>query len=634
MIPFSQLPSPAAIRWRWFFLGFIGIFSLLAQWQIFSLDFQRGFERLIHDRLIQVNSKPLLENRIVIIDIDEQSLTDVGAWPWSRDTLATLVEILLADYKVRHVGLDIVFPAGSDSGGDARLLALAQTSKLTLAQVFDLQPRENKIFSGQPVFMQLTDGLEKISKYSVGASGYVANHRGLSSASCVGNIGLQPEEDGVVRRVPWVAEWGGDYSPILPVAMLQCDQGISKIPFRSDLNLMANPAGKIEYSRAWSSYVVIPASDIFERKVDLNILNGRWVLVGASALGLNDRVVTPLGGVVAGVMVHAAALSTLLDWMDGESFPAYPGAGNFIAACLIIVSLLLLGYGVSRWNAWILIPVAAICAVIWLLLAAVLLSKHYVVQVTPLLLAVFIFFLFSPLEWWWLQRDQRKILHSFKTYVGSDVLNQMLQQGINHPLKPKYAEIVVLSADMQGYTSLINRSGLNDAADLTTGFLNCLTQPLLEADGTLDKYTGDGLIGFWGAPLPVKNSADCAVRAALGMLCKVRQWNESRVMQGFPPARVRIGIEMGIALVGDLGTEFRSTYTAVGDCVNTASKLQSAAKSYEYDLLLGEQAAAHISMHQLYDLGELSLPGFSKTFMIFTVVGAVRSLDGIALRLE
>jgi adenylate cyclase len=181
----------------------------------------------------------------------------------------------------------------------------------------------------------------------------------------------------------------------------------------------------------------------------------------------------------------------------------------------------------------------------------------------------------------------------------------MLREGLDKPLTPRHAHITVLSADMQNYTGLTAGGTLQDSAELTKGFLQCITVPVLRHQGTLDKYTGDGLVAFWGAPLPEPDAPNRAIQAAIEMVQAVRQWNTERIAHGQPPARVRIGIESGHALVGDLGTRFRSTYTAVGNCINRASKIQSAAREQPHDILVGESAASAITavpMHKVMAL--------------------------------
>ena len=252
--------------------------------------------------------------------------------------------------------------------------------------------------------------------------------------------------------------------------------------------------------------------------------------------------------------------------------------------------------------------------------------------ISPILAHVVLFFM-VPLEWWLTQRDQGRLLRTFANYVAPPVLRQMLRQGIEQPLVPRYCEITVLSADMQNYSGLTVQGSLEDAAQLTREFLHCLTDPLLHHQGTLDKYTGDGLVSFWGAPVPMHDHADLAIQAAMQMVERVRQWNLRRCQQGKPMARVRIGIESGTALVGDLGTGFRSTYTAVGDCINSASKLQNAAKQYNHDIIVGPETAKRATQARLVAIGMIELSGHSRPLPLHAPSDAVLSLPHLALPL-
>jgi adenylate cyclase len=233
-------------------------------------------------------------------------------------------------------------------------------------------------------------------------------------------------------------------------------------------------------------------------------------------------------------------------------------------------------------------------------------------------------------ELWMAQREQGRILRSFATYVAPSVLDKMLQQGIDNPMVPQHAEITVLSADMQDYTGLTNRYDLQQAAQLTREFLQCLTEPVLACGGTLDKYTGDGLVAFWGAPLPVTDHAALAIAAGKGVVERVREWNEQRARAGLAPARVRIGIESGTVLVGDLGTRFRRTYTAVGDCINMASKLQAAAKSLSCDLVVGPMAARLSDDAGLSPVAEVRLPGHKEVSVLWSFPSLGSSLPAAA----
>ena len=601
--------------------------AIALQWLPSPVQLVWALEHLVKDRLILLNASDQPEDRLVVIDIDEASLASIAPWPWKRSTIADLVETLVSDYLVRGVGLDIVFPTEADALGDQRLAALSQSAPLTLAQAFDFVPRQPAIQTGQPALQTLPVTMKAVVPLPV-ATGYIANHVGLQEARCVGNIGISPDTDGQVRSVPLLAQWQQGYSALLPLAMLQCGDGNSKAAETGGVVKVSIPASpwEVPYSRSWGAYTVIVAQDILQRTVDIDTLRGRWVLVGSSALGLNDRATTPLGATVAGVMVHAAVLTSLLDRVAQPNALPWAPLGQTIAAVWILLSLGLCLWALGRWRAWTLLPLTIACAVAWLFVAAWLMRQQLGFSVISPLLAYLLLFLLIPLEWWLTQRDEGRLLRTFASYVAPSVLRQMLRQGVDQPLVPRYCEITVLSADMQNYSGLTTSGSLEDAAELTREFLQCLTDPLLAQQGTLDKYTGDGLVAFWGAPIPMHNHADKAIEAALEMVKSVRAWNLLRRAQGKPMARVRIGIESGSALVGDLGTRFRRTYTAVGDCINSASKLQNAGKQYNHDIIVGAHAAQRVTLFDLTEIGVISLAGHSHSLSLFSPLVARQSV--------
>ena len=235
---------------------------------------------------------------------------------------------------------------------------------------------------------------------------------------------------------------------------------------------------------------------------------------------------------------------------------------------------------------------------------------------------VFLFFLLAAVHHEWRESRRRalRLIDTFSHYVAQPVLDEILRSGLIYSLKPTLREVTVLIADMEGYTRTTSSLSLEDAAQLTKGFLDCLTRPVLAHAGTLDKYSGDGLVAFWGAPLPCPEQADRAVSAALDILSEVDGFNRERSKHGFLPVRVRIGIESGKALVGDLGTPFRSTYTAVGDCINFASRLEATARDLPTQLVIGAAANAKLKSHSTYSLGVIALRGTETRIEVFSVI--------------
>ena len=196
-----------------------------------------------------------------------------------------------------------------------------------------------------------------------------------------------------------------------------------------------------------------------------------------------------------------------------------------------------------------------------------------------------------PAEWAWAQHKLRARTQLLGRYVAQSVLDELLRSEGADPLTPRRADITVLVADMQGYTALTNQSSLEDAERLTREFLACITEPVWQHQGTLDKYTGDGLHAFWGAPIATPDHADRALDAAQAVLEAVRAFNTTRVARGEKPVRVRVGVASGEALVGDLGSVRRSWYSAVGDCINFAARLQECARDLDVDVVCSEGTA-------------------------------------------
>lgn len=547
-------------------------------------------EHTLKDSLWRNNVLSQPEKRLLIVDIDEDSLAQIGPWPWPRAILADLLEALVSQGGVQAIGLDMVLPSPADSSGDTRLQAISQQAPVVWGQVFDLIERPQAIASGTP-----SEGSGPWSGQFSRATGYLANHAGLAQSPCTGQISSVLDADGVVRRLPLVVGWQTTQHLSLSLAMLECAKSTST-KIDQLLSSVQTPLWEIQYRRHTDTYSIVSAAHILEGTSKPSDFNGRWILVGSSALGLNDTVTTPLNASVPGVMVHAQALSYWLDTLQRVPASSWPQARS-VAVAWSLLSLGVLVWAMARWRAWLLLPMVALCTGAWLgVIAPQLLQLGRPFSVSAPLLGYVTVLLLVPLAWWLAQRERRQLVHAFSTYVAPEVLDTMLREGLDKPLTPRHARITVLSADMENYTGLTAGSSLQAAAQLTRGFLQCITDPLLKHQGTLDKYTGDGLVAFWGAPLPAPDAPNKAILTAIEMAQAVRQWNKERLAQGQPPARVRIGIETGNALVGDLGTSLRSTYTAVGNCINRASKIQAAARHKPHDILVGQDAAQAITV--------------------------------------
>lgn len=600
-------------QWPWLLRGLIACAALLLtglmEWPSPSAPLTPASDAWFRDQALRLAATQQPETRLTIIDIDEASLQRLGPWPWPRERLADLIEVLLGRYRARAVALDMVLPEPGNPDGDARLASLAQHGPVVLAQAFDYVLRDAPLRVGQ-----LAGQGSRASTQAKMATGYVANHDGLRAARCTGNIGFVPDRDGVLRALPLLSQFEDSTWPTLALALLQCAGQPPPLPDSRDDGLWRLP-----YGRDWSAYTVIGAADLLSEHAPEALLAGRYVVVGSSALGLSDRVATPLTASTAGTLVHGAALTALLDRQAGTAPAPWPGRAIAALFALIAVSLSLVTF--PRWPAGRSLALLAALTVLWVLVAMVAIPHDPDFSPTAPLYALLLLLATAiPLEWSRSQWESHQLLDMFRHYVAQPVLDELLRHRHQvDPLAPRHLEVTTLISDMEGYASLVEGMSLEEAVALTRGFLDCLTVPVLEHGGTLDKYTGDGLVAFWGAPLPIADHADRALEAARGIRARVDRFNAERQAAGQVPVRVRIGIESGLAVAGDLGTPFRSAYTAVGDSVNVASRLQELARELPHDIVIGAATAALARHHALIPLGSTLLRGRQQPLEIFTL---------------
>ncbi|MFA7667185.1 MAG: adenylate/guanylate cyclase domain-containing protein, partial [Burkholderiaceae bacterium] len=496
---------------------------------------------------------------------------------------------------------------GTDAIGDARLVALAAQGLLVPAQAFDYVPRDPRLATGQP-----GGALDGLPWPMAQATGHVANFAAMAAARCVGNVGFLPDVDGQVRRLPLITAWQGRQYPTLSLAALHCTAGADGLAaLEGTLHVAADGHWRVPFNREPGSYLAVPAIDLLAGEPGLPALTGRIVLVGSSALGLSDRVATPLSSSTAGVTVHAAALSALLDRLEGRHWRAPPA---WLLPGWLIASTLLLWWAIAHGRRLRTTSAAlALAALVWAALAVWAVRAGTTQAVTPALWAwACLLLLHLPVEWAAAQARIRARTRLLSRYVARPVLDELLRTEEHDPLAPRHADISVLIADMQDYTRITAYSTLEEAASLTRDFLDCLTRPVLDYRGTLDKYTGDGMVAFWGAPLADPDHAAHALDAALAIHAAVARYNEVRRKRGDLPVRVRIGLASGRALVGDLGTTFRSTYTAVGDVINLASRLQQAARDLEYDIVAARALADLLPQRRFIPAGAVAVRGLAR----------------------
>ena len=610
-------------RWPtnvWWVIAMCAIFiTAVVEWVRLPVNVYPGDEWL-RDQFVKAHAVDTPETRLVMIDVDETSLAAIGPWPWPRTKIADVIEHLISNYGVRGISLDLFFPVAADVDGDARLAMLAQHGPVVMAQVFDYGHKPLRIgtlIGGTAV----VDSLVKTNPVAV-ASGFIGNHSGLKHAARVGNIGFVPDADGVLRHLPPETLFEGRIYPTLSRALFDCCAATahSRMQLLQPSRKIVNHAGfmRVPYHRSLSAFTIIKASDILNLTAPSEFLQDKLVIFGSSSLNLSDRVSTPLSPSTSGFLVHASALSALLDAQEGLQPSIWPGRWLSLMFTILVASLA--AYTLPRLSALINISILGGASFLWLFLAFFI-HPHddFFSPTAPLMSNLFLLTVAVPYGWQVSQGKSHRLLGTLQQYVAKAVVDELLRSDLKDPLAPRQLHVTTLIADMEGYTTHVERLPVQEAAKLTRDFLECLTAPVLAMGGTLDKYTGDGLVAFWGAPLPIENHADLALDAGIQILQNIRLFNIERSRIGLRAIRVRIGVESGVAMAGDFGTSFRSIYTAVGDSVNVASRLEDVARDFPYDIIVGQGTVNSSTRHQFVYLGHRILRGKEQSSAIYTL---------------
>ena len=612
---FQPAESPAVGRLRaWLYASvFLGMSTWLWFWPSWHL-----LEEQVRDVLTtRFATSEATHPQLVLVDFSDASIQALGGWPLDRRKMADLVEELVGPMGAKVVGLDMIFPEAGDAQGDARLASLAEHGPLVLSHVLDMQQRANPIRVGTVAQSPQPPQLMAHKWGRQPSFGFVANHAGLSRARCVGHVGVMLDADGVVRRLSPLVQGPHGMLSTLAAAMLDCGEPATvhapSSSYDSHAATSAPTSWRLPFTYGMNAFRAVEAADVLAGTVDASLIRGKYVLVGSSAVGLSDYVTTPLQALTPGVLVHAQALAQLLD--RGVPQPE-SGRQNVV----LWVSTVL---AISIWRLWRRHKTAAwsvgLCSALAWPAWVVAGYAHDVFSWALFVPTVVLVCLMSitVLEFKLLRDIKQRALNTLSQYVAAPVLRQLYAMGLTSSLKPKRQEITVLVVDMRDYTRLTTEMSLDEVANLTRDFLALITQPVLQHEGTLDRYSGDGLIAFWGAPLPQPNHADLALACTNSLTIALRRWNTERAQHGLEPIGMRMGLESGRALVGDVGNSARSVFTAVGLCINTASRLQELGRQLECDLIIGPNTAA-LASQTLEPLAMVEIKGLRSALQVYT----------------
>ena len=651
------------------------VFTLLHAVGVLRLGVLDRLDNIIYDSRLRTTMPKTLDDRIIIVDIDEKSLAEVGRWPWGRNKLAELTDELFDRQKIALLGFDVVFAESDESSGLKRLNELAQKElrdqagfieKLRQMQAsLDYDAMFAKSLEKRPVVMgyYLTsdrDGRTSgvlpapvMTKESLQGrpisfttwNGYGSNIASLASAApMAGHFNPIAEGDGVVRSLPLIAEFKGQYYESLSLAMFRMlagspsvapgfpkerflarsyqglvgiqlklgnkvleipvdDRVSSLVPFRG----FGGPAG--------GSFRYVSAADLLSKALPAGELKDKIVLVGTTAPGLQDLRVTPVSEIYPGVEAHANVISGLL---DGKVLVKPDYAIGYEVLMLVLAGLVL-AFAlpiVSATRAVILsVVVITVLAAMnfWLYLGYGLVLP----LAGALTMAITAFALNMSYGYFVESRSKRELADLFGTYVPPELVDEMVKDAASYSMQATSREMTVMFCDMRGFTKMSETMEPIQLQALLTGVFSRLTGLIRNNRGTIDKYMGDCVMAFWGAPVETPEHAHLAVKSAMEMANEVRAINEDHRARGLPEIGIGIGVNTGVMCVGDMGSNIRKSYTVIGDAVNLGSRLEGLSKIYGVDIVVSESSRKVAPDFGWQELDRVRVKGKDQAVAIF-----------------
>jgi len=631
--------------------------------------------------------KPELDPRVVIVDIDERSLAEVGRFPWSRDKLAQLVQQLTEHYQVAAVGFDISFPEPDTSSGFDVLQRLSQRELKDVPglgrQLQALQPQMDydglfaRAMEGQPVVLGYSvsgsqrkgelpkpaftvDALNGRTLDAYSISGYEANIGRLQDAAHgAGIFTALPDRDGVVRSSALLQRIGDGYYPTLSLATVATalraraiaplwegtidtlneaqrksggldaialfhPQGRIRIPVGEGLTTTVQFRGR--GGPTGGAFRYIPAVDVLKGSAQPELLEGTIVLVGTTAPGLNDLRATPVSAEYPGVEIHANLIKSILD----DSFKSRPD----VATALEVIQALVLGVALTLALP-LLAPAWSILLSIAAAAGAAALNLHFYSRydavlnlATILLLVLGLFILNLAWGYFFEVRRGRALVSRFGEYVAPELVAEMAEDPEKYNMDGESRDLTVLFVDVRGFTTISEGLTPRQLREYINLYLTAMSEDIRDSHrGTLDKYIGDAVMAFWGAPVAFPDHASRGVATALKMQESAARLNAEFLQRGWPELKIGIGLNSGLMHVGDMGSSIRRAYTVMGDAVNLASRLEGITKVYGVGVTVGAATRAAAPEFAYRELDLVRVKGKNEPVAIFEPVGLERDID-------
>ncbi|WP_374359139.1 CHASE2 domain-containing protein [Pseudoduganella danionis] len=680
-IPLRWRKAVSKYGWRWLLSALVTAVGVLYALNIWHSDAVVRLDNLLAGERMKLEA-PVLDPRIVIVDIDGKALTEFGRFPWSRNVQAQLIRQLTEHYRVKAVGYDISFPEPDTSSGYGVLAKLAAQELRDVPQLqeklsslrgaldydglfastlrgqpvilgFNLSPDQVKGALPPPLFSEAELNGRELLAYN--AAGYEANVPVLQQAAAgAGSFSVVTDLDGVVRNAYLIQQVGEHYYPSLAVAtsMLYLDALAVKPLLTESVDQLSQsqldsggydaltillrerkqrliPVGEamstvVQFrgrgGPAGGAFRYVSAADVLTGRAPQQLLQGTLVLIGTTAPGLVDLRATPVNPEYPGVEIHANIIKSILD----QRFKSRPYTA-FVQEAGVI---LLLGLGLG-----LVLPLLSPLRSIVLgasVIAASIGCNLYLYHVHDLMfnsamLIIVLFAVFVLNVAWGYFFEVRKgqaLVSRFGEYVAPELVAEMAADPEQYNMDGESRELTVMFVDVRGFTTISEGLTPKQLREYINLYLTAMSEDIRDSHrGTLDKYIGDAVMAFWGAPVAFADHASRGVATALLMQASAARLNQDFLARGWPALKIGIGVNSGLMHVGDMGSSIRRAYTVMGDAVNLASRLEGITKVYGVGIAVGAATRAAAPEFAYRELDLVRVKGKHEPVAIFEPLG-------------
>ena len=602
-----------------------------------KIDFLEAVDLKLKDARFKLRKNVQPDSRVVIVAIDSKSINELGRWPWKRSVIAELINGLKW-YGVKVAALDIVFSEPSDTSEDVILSkAIAKNGSIILGYFF----RDEEEAVNPAALSQVESSKVKLIKMAEGVTSVPVAQRPFIETNIpligrgaldFGFFNTDPDPDGPVRRSNLLMLYNGDIYPSLALKALRHytgneiileieSFGVSSLRV-GQMSIPSDEGGRltVNYYGRGGTITTLPAVDVIKKRLKKEELKDKIVFAGATEIGIYDMRATPVGSVFPGVEIHATVASNALQ----DRFILRDGRIIAVEILCMILLPIVLTLALSLASTSFIGMIAFIFTAGSYAVLNYSLFNVYSIDMSllyPLSSTAIAFVSSEAYRNLVIERKNRYLKKAFSSYVSPDLVAEIMKNPDRLALGGEKKEITILFSDIRGFTGISEKLAPDMLVLLLNEYLGPMTKVVLKNNGTLDKYIGDAIMAIYNAPLDVTDHPEKACRTALEMMEELKVVDDRFKAKGMPSIDIGIGINTGHAVVGNMGADMRFDYTAIGDTVNLASRLEGQNKYYGTHIILSEFTAERVKGKFLVrEIDLLRVVGKEKPVAVFELM--------------